>query len=85
MNTKPTNTRTQNTVRVAKVVEIAEDGEEAVYNMEVDETHCFAVNGGLIVHNCMDSTRYFVNTIMRHKVREDGKKPSIFDQGVIWN
>lgn len=85
MNTKPTNMQPQNIARTARVIEIAEDGEEDVYNMEVDGTHCFAVNGGLIVHNCMDSTRYFVNTIMRHKVREDGKKPSIFDQGVMWH
>ena len=25
---------------------------EDVYNLEVEDTHCFAVNGGLIVHNC---------------------------------
>lgn len=40
--------------------------------MEVDGTHCFAVNGGLIVHNCMDEIRYFCNTILRRKV---GKEP----------
>ena len=33
-----------------------------VYNMEVEDNHNFAVNGGIIVHNCMDSTRYFVKT-----------------------
>ena len=27
-------------------------------NMEVEETHAFAVSGGLIVHNCADETRY---------------------------
>lgn len=69
MNTKRTNTSKQNTVRTAKVVTVEEDGEEAVYNMEVDGTHCFAVNGGLIVHNCMDDIRYFANTILRHKVK----------------
>lgn len=31
---------------------------EDVYNMEVDKYHNFAVNGGLIVHNCMDCLRY---------------------------
>ena len=69
MNTEPTNTRRQNTARTAKVIAVEEDGEEAVYNMEVDGTHCFAVNGGLIVHNCMDDIRYFANTILRHKVK----------------
>ena len=38
-----------------------------VYNMEVIGTHNFAVNGGVIVHNCMDDIRYFVNTVLRHK------------------
>ena len=40
---------------------------EDVYNMEVMGTHNFAVNGGVIVHNCMDDIRYFVNTVLRHK------------------
>lgn len=39
------------------------DGYEDVYNMEVEDNHNFAVNGGLIVHNCMDSIRYFVKTM----------------------
>lgn len=32
--------------------------DQPVYNFEVDGTHCFAVNGGIIVHNCMDAMRY---------------------------
>lgn len=36
-------------------------GTEPVYNMEVDGTHCFAVNGGIVVHNC-DALRYLVAT-----------------------
>ena len=35
---------------------------QPVYNMEVDDNHNFAVADGLIVHNCMDALRYFVNT-----------------------
>lgn len=38
------------------------DGYADVYNMEVEDNHNFAINGGLIVHNCMDSMRYFVKT-----------------------
>ncbi len=30
--------------------------------MEVDDNHNFAIADGLIVHNCMDAMRYFVNT-----------------------
>lgn len=35
---------------------------EDVYNMEVDDTHDFAVEGGIIVHNCYDSIRYGLMT-----------------------
>lgn len=37
--------------------------------MEVDGTHCFAVNGGLIVHNCMDSARYLCQTVLRFELK----------------
>lgn len=42
------------------MVSIEEDGQADVYNMEVSGTHNFSVNNGIIVHNCMDATRYFV-------------------------
>ena len=37
-------------------------GKADVYNMEVEDNHNFAIEGGLIVHNCMDAMRYFVKT-----------------------
>lgn len=37
---------------------------EDVYNMEVKKYHNFSVNGGIIVHNCMDRNRYAVYTDM---------------------
>lgn len=37
-------------------------GKADVYNMEVDGNHNFSIEGGLIVHNCMDAMRYFVKT-----------------------
>lgn len=43
---------------VAKVRKIIKLPNEDVYNMEVEKYHNFAVNGGLIVHNCMDCLRY---------------------------
>lgn len=57
-----TNTRLQSTVKSIGVESIEFDGIEDVYNMEVADNHNFAVNGGLIVHNCMDNIRYFVAT-----------------------
>lgn len=49
---------------------MSECGAEPVYNLEVDDNHNFAVNGGLVVHNCMDSARYFVQTMNIVKKRE---------------
>jgi len=46
------------------------DGNEDVYNLEVADNQNFAVNGGLIVHNCMDSARYFVQTMNIVKKKE---------------
>ena len=58
-------------METVRVKGVQPDGIEDVYNMEVEDTHCFAVNGGLIVHNCMDATRYFVQTmnLVRQKER----------------
>ena len=44
-------------------------GLEDVYNMEVADNHNFAVNGGIIVHNCMDATRYFVQTMGIYRIK----------------
>lgn len=64
---KQINTKKQNTV---KIVAIEECGEEAVYNMEVEDNHNFSINNGLIVHNCMDETRYFCKTMRLAQKRE---------------
>ena len=53
--------------RRARLYGGGDEPNEDVYNMEVIGTHNFAVNGGVIVHNCMDDIRYFVNTVLRHK------------------
>lgn len=50
-------------------------GKQPVYNMEVGEYHNFSVNGGIIVHNCMDSTRYFVRTM--RLVKRANEKPFV--------
>ena len=43
-----------------EVEEITFDGYEDVYNMEVECHHNFSVNGGFIIHNCLDALRYSV-------------------------
>lgn len=35
-------------------------GKADVFNMEVDETHDFVIQGGVISHNCADEVRYFL-------------------------
>ena len=33
-------------------------GKADVFNMEVEDTHDFVIQGGVISHNCADSVRY---------------------------
>jgi hypothetical protein len=54
-----------------QVVSIEPAEDQDVYNLEVEDTHAFAVNGGLIVHNCADATRYAVQTGVRSMVIGD--------------
>lgn len=51
-------------VRVKSVRPI---GTADVYNMEVESHHNFAVDGGFIVHNCMDAMRYFVMQVIKRR------------------
>ena len=51
-------------IKGVKVKSIKFVGYEDVYNMEVDNHHNFSVNGGFIVHNCMDALRYAVRQYM---------------------
>ena len=50
----------------AKIKSIRYIGRHDVYNMEVEGCHNFSVNGGLIVHNCIDAVRYACEDDMRN-------------------
>ena len=65
-----TNTKKQNAVHLVGIAKIECEPNEDVYNMEVIGTHNFSVNGGVIVHNCMDDIRYFVNTVLKNKQKK---------------
>lgn len=41
--------------------------------MEVEDNHNFAIEDGLIVHNCMDSMRYFIQTMRAYEPYEEYK------------
>lgn len=46
---------------IDEVIDIQQTENEDVYNLEVADNHNFIANG-IVVHNCMDATRYFVKT-----------------------
>ena len=69
-NSRLINIQKSNIVKSAGIKSIELDGNEDVYNLEVADNQNFAVNGGLIVHNCMDSARYFVQTMNIVKKKE---------------
>lgn len=48
-----------------KIAKIEYAGTADVFNMEVETTHDFAVNNGVIVHNCYDEQRY---AFMEHPI-----------------
>ncbi len=43
-----------------KIKSITSAGKADVFNMEVEDTHNFIVNGGFVSHNCYDEARYFL-------------------------
>lgn len=45
-----------------KVKSITPAGTADVFNMEVDGTHDFVIQGGVVSHNCADESRYFCMT-----------------------
>lgn len=57
-----TNIPLPNTAQSIGIESIEFDGCEDVYNMEVADNHNYAVNNGVILHNC-DALRYFVKTM----------------------
>lgn len=43
---------------MARIKSIKKAGRADVYNMEVEDTHDFVIQGGVIAHNCPDEVRY---------------------------
>lgn len=50
--------REKETVEQMKIKSIRYAGKTDVFNMEVDDTHDFVIQGGVISHNCADEWRY---------------------------
>mgnify|MGYP000925823126 CR=1 FL=1 len=66
-----------NAVKYAKVKSVKLVGREAVYNMEVEKHHNFAVNGGLVVHNCIDALRYSLESESLMKIVTTGSREGL--------
>ena len=45
--------------------------------MEVYKHHNFSVNGGYVVHNCIDATRYAFEDDMRNRKLKVGNKSKL--------
>ena len=54
-------------------------GKMDVYNMEVDETHDFVIQGGVISHNCADETRYLCMSRPVKPIRKIQKRQILSD------
>lgn len=54
-------------------------GRADVYNMEVEDTHDFVIQGGVISHNCADEARYLcMANPMKPSVAKE-VKPRVYD------
>lgn len=62
-----------------KVKSIEAAGFADVYNMEVEDTHDFAVENGVIVHNCFDTMRYVCAANPISSVAPEVVKPKIYN------
>ena len=58
-----------------KIASITPAGKADVFNMEVEDTHNYVVNGGFVAHNCYDATRYF---LMDHPMTATKKPPKVY-------
>lgn len=52
-------------MRVARVRKL--NKKKDVYDLEVPKYHNFAINGGIIVHNCIDCTRYALERVWKRR------------------
>lgn len=68
----------QNYLSYVGISKIEKLGHADVYNMEVENHHNLAVNGGFIVHNCMDADRYFA---MKRLYKKKKKHVRLFKEG----
>ena len=62
-----------------RVSKIEYAGKASVFNMEVEGTHSFVVNGGIVSHNCYDETRYFLMSRPITPTEKKPRRPPVYD------
>ena len=62
-----------------KVKSVSYAGKADVFNMEVEDTHDFVIQGGVISHNCADSVRYICMANPMAPVEVKERKPVVYN------
>ena len=62
-----------------RVKSITYAGKADVFNMEVEDTHDFVIQGGVISHNCADEWRYMCMARPIEPIREVEQKTILSD------
>ncbi len=62
-----------------RVIAIAPAGKSDVYNLEVDGTHDFVVENGVIAHNCYDEVRYFLMARYHSEEKKPDREQVVYD------
>ena len=62
-----------------KVKSIRYAGKSDVYNMEVEGTHSFVIQGGVISHNCADEVRYMCMAYPIKPLAVKERRPEVYD------
>ena len=62
-----------------KVKSITYAGKADVFNMEVEGTHSFVIQGGVISHNCADEVRYMCMSRPVTPIIPQERKPIVSD------
>lgn len=62
-----------------RVKTIRSAGKADVYNMEVEETHDFVIQGGVISHNCFDECKYLCMANPMKPVTVKERRPAVYN------
>lgn len=76
--------RTDNELKTEKIKSIKFHSYQDVYNMEVENHHNYSVEGGFIIHNCIDALRYSVERFYKPETNKRSNVKKVFKQSNQW-